>query len=108
MAEVDGHRYLCSQLVTLNWPAGTTTGNLEEIQADGCMVESDVEVTAGEAVEMRCDAAFFAGTVTRADEHEFGWRISVEFSPLTPWSIEHFRPEHLFDPAGMLKQAGIT
>jgi hypothetical protein len=43
--------------------------------------------------------------VTRAEEHAFGWRLAFEFSPLTPWSIDHFRPEHLFDPAAMLKEA---
>jgi hypothetical protein len=97
-------RYLCSQLVSLSWEGGETTANLEEIQADGGVVESDAEVAVGAQVEIRCGEVLLAGKVTRAEEHAFGWRLAVEFSPLTPWSIEHFRPEHLFDPAAMLKE----
>jgi hypothetical protein len=97
-------RYLCSQLVALSWEAGETTANLEEIQADGGVVESDSEVAPGAAVEIRCGEVVFAGKVMRAEGHAFGWRLAVEFSPLTPWSLEQFRPEHLFDPAAMLEE----
>jgi hypothetical protein len=101
MANMDAPRYLCSQLVTLSWDDGATIVNLEEIQAEGCVLESETELPVGDEVEIRCGEVFFAGKITKAEEHGFGWRIEVEFSPLTPWSIERFRPEHLFDPASM-------
>jgi hypothetical protein len=104
MAEMPPRRYLCSQLVTLSWEEGATVVNLEEIQPGGGVLESETEVPPDSEVEIRCGAAYFAGKVKKAEEHEFGWRIAVEFSPLTPWSIEHFRPEHLFDPDAMKKE----
>lgn len=102
MAGMDAPRYLCSQLVSLSWGSQSTTVNLEEIQADGGVVECEVELVPDTQVEIRSGAVLLAGRVSGTEEHQFGWRIAVEFSPLTPWSLEHFRPEHLFDPAAML------
>ena len=48
-------------------------------------------------MEMRCGSALFAGRVVHVEEHEFGWRLQVEFSPLTLWSLEKFEPEHLLN-----------
>jgi hypothetical protein len=101
---MDAPQYLCSQLVALSWEGGETTANLEEIQTQGGVVESDSEVGIGAQVEIRCGDVCFAGKVTGAEEHAFGWRLTVEFSPLTLWSPEQFRPDHLFDPAAMLKE----
>jgi hypothetical protein len=106
IANMDAPRYLCSQLVTMSWDDGATTANLEEIQAGGCVIESEIGIAVGDELEIRCGTVFFAGQVTKAEEHAFGWRISVTFSPLTPWRIEQFRPEHLFDPAAMVRTAG--
>jgi hypothetical protein len=94
-------RFLCSQLVTLSWEEGATVVNLEEIEERGCLLESEAALPVGEAVEIRCGRVFLAGKITKAEEHGFGWRVEVEFSPLTPWSIERFRPGHLFDPASV-------
>jgi len=105
MAEMNGaadaNRYLCSQLVTLIWDGGSTVANLEEIQAGSGVLESDSELAVGATVEIRHGTVCFAGAVTKAEEHVFGWRVTVEFSPSTLWSIEQFRPDHLFDPEAM-------
>jgi len=90
-------RYLCSHLVTLTWGAGQCVANLEEIWQTGAVVECDQPVSAGGLGELRCGGTFFAGRLVSADAHEFGWRVELEFSPLTPWSPERFRPEHLLD-----------
>jgi hypothetical protein len=97
MAEMAAPRYLCSQLVTLSHEEGAVIVNLEEIEPSGCVVESETQIPENADVEIRCGAAWFAGMVTQAEEHGYGWRVSVSFSPETPWKIGDFRPEHLLD-----------
>lgn len=86
--------------MTLSWKEGAAMVNLEEIQSGGAVLESDVQVPVGLLAELRSGDVFFAGKIVRADPHELGVRIEMEFSPLTPWSLEHFRPEHLLDLEG--------
>jgi hypothetical protein len=90
-------RYLCSELVALKVNSVDTTVNLEEIWQDGASFESEDPVVGGVLVELRCGSAFFAGKVTQIEPHEFGCRVEVEFSPLTPWNPELFRPQHMLD-----------
>ncbi len=97
----NSRRYLCSHLVTLVFGGQSRVVNLEEICRTGACLESDGPVPAGVAVEIRTDGVQFQGTVTEVEEHELGWRIELEFSPLTPWSVEHFRPQHLLDPLSL-------
>jgi hypothetical protein len=92
-------RYLCSQLVTLRWSGRSRLVNLEEICRTGAWIESDEPVGPGTRVEMRVESARFHGTVTDVEEHELGWRLTLEFSPMTPWTLESFQPEHLLDPS---------
>lgn len=94
-------RYLCSQLLTLSHDEGATIVNLEEIFAGGAVVESETAVPVDAEVELRCGEVYFAGKVMVVEEHGFGWRLSIEFAQHTPWLIEEFRPEHLFDPAAI-------
>jgi hypothetical protein len=104
--------YLCSQLVTLSnkSPASTvkveSTVNLEEVWIGGAVLESEAAVEEDARVEIRCGTAFFAGRIVQVERHDFGWRFEVEFSPLTPWSPEQFRPLHLLDPAKLDKNTG--
>ena len=97
----DSRRYLCSDLVTLFFGGRSQVVNLEEICRTGACLESEGPVPAGVAVEMRTQSVRFHGTVTEVEEHDLGWRIELEFSPLTPWSVERFRPQHLLDPAAL-------
>lgn len=101
-------RYLCSQLVTLRWNGGAVIVNLEEIQAAGAVLESEVEVPLDSRVEIRCGSVYFEGTLTRSERHDSGFRVEVELSPLTPWSIERFRPEHLLDLSQLGKGPGVS
>ena len=90
-------RYLCSDLVTLRIGAVESTVNLEEIGQDGAAIESEDPIVDGVRVEVRCGSVFFSGKVVQVEQHEFGWRAEIEFSPLTPWSPEQFRPQHMLD-----------
>ncbi|MDP9055401.1 MAG: hypothetical protein M3N93_14045 [Acidobacteriota bacterium] len=88
-------RYLCSHLVNLRIGAREFTVNLEEIAESGAVLESEEAVTADTKAEIRCAGAFFAGSIVEAEEHDFGWRLTMNFSPLTPWRLEEFEPAHL-------------
>lgn len=94
-------RFLCSQLVELRSnsiePAVHIIVNLEEIWDHGAVLESEEPVVPGTIVEILCGAAFFAGRIVQVEPHIVGWRLEMEFSPMTPWSLERFRPEHLLD-----------
>src|ERR1700722_13699668 len=94
-------RYLCSQLVALRTnsveSAVDQMVNLEEIWQRGAVLESEEAVERGAKVEIRCGSVFFAGRVIQVERHEYGCRFEMEFSPMTPWSLEQFQPLHLLD-----------
>jgi hypothetical protein len=109
-------RFLCSQLVRLVVcdPRATDTDclraqqqpcaaeqwvNLEEIWGSGAVLECEEEVGNGALVKISADDVSFSGRVTAVERHEFGWQVEMAFSPLTPWTIEQWRPEHALDPA---------
>jgi hypothetical protein len=83
-------RYLCSELVALRNNSAESVvslvANLEEIWTTGAVLESEEPVVEGMNLELRCGAALFAGRIVQVERHEFGWRLEIEFSPLTPWS----------------------
>ncbi len=97
---MSARRYLCSELVLLKTNFAEFMVNLEEIWRNGAVFESERSLEQGVRVEMRTARSFFAGRVTRVGWHEFGWRVEVEFSPLTLWSPERFHPRHLLDVSG--------
>lgn len=88
-------RYLCSQLVTLRNNSRDSVVNLEEIWKTGAVLDLEEGMEDGVKVELRCGTAFFAGRIVKVERHEFGWSVEMEFSPMTPWDPEQFRPEHL-------------
>ena len=79
--------------------------NLEEIWETGAVIESDEPLQMDSAVEIRCAPAFFAGRVIEVEKHEYGWRIELHFSPLTPWNPDKFRPQHMLDAAKLFRPA---
>lgn len=94
-------RYLCSHLVTLRCVQTTAIVNLEEIWESGAVLECENRPDDSGSAEIRCDGATFCGRLTRVEQHEFGWRAEMEFSPLTPWSPERFQPDHMLNPADL-------
>jgi hypothetical protein len=93
--EVNFRRYLCADLVTLHSSAGNRVVNLEEIWESGAVIECEYEPVAGQFVQILAPGGRLAGTIRGIEAHEFGWRAEIAFSPLTPWRIETFRPQHL-------------
>ena len=90
-------RFLCSHLVKLSWGGGELVVNLEEIWETGAVLECEQEVPKGALAEIRAGDVFYAGRLNMVQQHEFGWRVEMEFSPLTRWAEEQFRPAHLLD-----------
>jgi hypothetical protein len=101
MAEVDARRYLCSDLVVLKTAGGDVTVNLEEIWESGAVLEAEQAFDDSSRVVMRGGGHGFSGRVLSCSRHEFGWRVELEFSPLTPWNPARFLPQHLTDPSGL-------
>jgi hypothetical protein len=60
---------------------------------------SDETLSEGEDAKISAGDISFAGRVTAVERHEFGWRVEMAFSHLTPWTIEQWKPEHALDPA---------
>ena len=102
MTEMDARRYLCSDLVVLKTAAGACTVNLEEIGENFAVFETEAPLELREQVCLEGGGGQFHGFVNSVEKHDFGWRVEIEFSPLTRWSPERFRPQHLFDPAVLL------
>lgn len=90
-------RYLCSHLVSLRCGADVHMVNLEEIWQTGAVLEGEEPVIEGAPAEIRCGSVHLFGAITCVQEHSIGWRIEIEFSPLTPWSPDRFQPEHMLD-----------
>ena len=90
-------RYLCADLVELRSSSGDSVVNLEEIWINGAVLDAEEPLEEGANVEIRCRTAFFEARIVQVEQHEFGWRCEVEFSPDTPWNPERFQPQHLLD-----------
>lgn len=97
-------RYLCSHLVTLSAAGQQQTVNLEEIWENGLIVDCEEAPAEGSHAEIRTGEILLAGKVAEVERSDFGHRIEVRLSPLTPWSKEKFTPDHLVDPAELEEQ----
>jgi hypothetical protein len=49
--------------------------------------------------DLCCGGITLCGRLISAENHAFGCRFEMEFSPLTPWSAERFVPRHFLDPS---------
>jgi hypothetical protein len=96
---MDTPRFLCSHLVRLSADDREQWVNLEEIWADGAVLECEDEVANGALVRISSDSQLFMGRATAVKRDAIGWRVEVAFSPLTPWNVQKWMPEHALDPA---------
>ena len=94
---MDARRYLCSDLVVVKKAAGSCVVNLEEIGETMAVFEAEFPFEYHEQLCLEGGEAQFHGFVSSVEEHEFGWRVEMEFVSLTPWSLERFRPKHLLN-----------
>ena len=98
-----GHRMLCSDLIHLQWRKGkgwTRPANaiLEENSPASACVNSEVPVPANSVVRIRRGDKTIEGTVVSCAFDRIGYFAEIEFNAGFEWSLELFRPEHLFDP----------
>ncbi len=92
---MNSQHYMCSHLVQLRTGSQVRIVNLEEIWETGAILEAEEPVKSGIRAEIRAENTFFAGDVAEVEQHELGWRLRMEFSPMTRWRPELFRPDHL-------------
>lgn len=88
-------------MVTLTWNEGTRSAsqivNMEEIWTGGTVLECEETVPVDVPAHVEWGGVRFAGRISEAEQHEFGWRVEMEFSPLNPWSPELAAPSHLLE-----------
>ena len=96
-------RFLCSDLVTLQWSDEARrrreeTVVLENISASGACVQAEVAVTESASVTLVCGKAEFRGHVRSCYLRDDGYFIGIAFDADSKWSRAKFQPEHLVDP----------
>jgi len=99
-------RYLCSELVRMEWQdqAGPSDmpGILEEIWADGACVQTLYRMQPGTRVWVVARRALFLGTLTACEFVHDGYFSQVAFGSESRWSLRSFRPEHMVNTRTVL------
>lgn len=111
-------RLLCSELITLQLsePGSAPreiTGILEEISPDSACVQVEECVRAESPVRLvlsdATDGEAFTGIVVECfGEKNLGFYAEIRFAKGCVWSVERYRPLHLFDPNGLLADDETT
>jgi hypothetical protein len=121
------NRFLCAELVTVDWVAAEAAGHgegapriveavLEDISALGACVQVEDRIPLGAAISISAHhergdgkpggGARFSGYVSYCEYRDFGYFVGIRFSDETPWSTGAFEPEHLTNLAAMLRPSG--
>lgn len=99
-------RYLCSELVKVEWQDETgalgATGILEEIWVDGACVQTLAPMQPGTKVWIVARRALFLGTVTECETQPDGYFSRVALDSESRWSLRNFRPEHMVNTRTVL------
>lgn len=98
MAVMAATRILCSQLVRLVAGGREQWVNLEEIWENGALLECEEVVAPAISARVYAESHAYSGRVAAVEQHEYGWRVEVEFSPITRWNPAEWMPEHAFEP----------
>jgi hypothetical protein len=99
-------RFLCADLVTVEWTAGDADGAgsrtveavLEDISALGACVQVEERIPLGTRVSISAipgASARFAGLVSYCVYRDYGYFVGLIFSNETRWSSGDFEPRHL-------------
>jgi hypothetical protein len=128
------NRFLCAELVTVEWiaaetepesesgvlsgqgPARTVEAVLEDISALGACVQVEDRIPLGAAISISAHhggsgsrsagKARFSGYVSYCEYRDFGYFVGIRLSDETPWSTGAFEPEHLTNLAEMSRRVG--
>jgi hypothetical protein len=93
-------RFLCADLVTVDWLAGENEARnqeaiLEDISTLGACVQVEDRIPVGAAISISVKAARFTGNVSYCVFRDYGYFVGIRFSDGTPWSSRLFEPQHL-------------
>jgi hypothetical protein len=99
-------RYLCSELVKVEWQnkVGTLSraGILEEIWMDGACVQTLEPMPPGTKVWIVARRAMFLGTLTDCEFDRYGYFSRVTFDSESRWSRRSYKPEHMVSTQAVL------
>lgn len=103
-------RLLCAELVELCWLDENNrprrrVANLEDISLSGVCLQVEGALPTGTPVSVRYGDGELLGTVRYCHFEGLGYFIGVELAEGCKWSSQHFRPEHLLDPADLVERA---
>ncbi len=99
-------RYLCSELISIEWQNKTgafdTVGILEEIWADGACVQTLAPIEPGTRVWIVARRMLFLGTLTDCEFVRDGYFSRVAFDSESRWSMRSLKPEHMVNTRTVL------
>jgi len=101
-------RYLCSELIKLEWQtkAGSfdTIAILEEIWTEGARVQTMAFLQPGTKVSVVARKALLRGTLTDCDFQGDGYFSRIIFHENSQWTRQNFKPEHLLNTRTVIAQ----
>ena len=103
-------RLLCAELVELCWLDASgrnqrRVANLEDISLSGVCLQVESVIPSGTLVSVRYGDGELFGCVRYCRYEGLGYFLGVELAAGCKWSSQHYRPEHLLDPADLVDQA---
>lgn len=103
-------RLLCAELVELCWLDSNGRGqrriaNLEDISLSGVCLQVENSIPVGTAVSVRYGDGELLGVVRYCRFETFGYFAGIELAEGCRWSSQHYRPEHLLDPAELVDRS---
>ena len=101
-------RMLCADLVDVEWMdergrTRHTVANLEDISLSGACLQLDLAIPQQASVRITYPKGELVGRVRYCVFREIGYFVGVEFDPGCKWSQSSFKPLHLLDPRGLVK-----
>ncbi|HEY3823725.1 MAG TPA: PilZ domain-containing protein [Bryobacteraceae bacterium] len=97
-------RFLCADLVRVDWSAGvnarTLEAVLEDISAVGACVQVEERIRPGTEISIAVDRGpgqftRLSGEVSYCVFRDYGYFVGIRFSGETRWSSRIFEPRHL-------------
>lgn len=100
-------RLLCAELVELCWldSSGRSQrriANLEDISLSGVCLQIENAIAVGTAVSVRYGDGELLGVVRYCRYEVIGYFAGIELAEGCRWSSQHYRPEHLLNPAELM------
>jgi len=106
----DTDRLLCAELVELSWLDNSgreqrRVANLEDISLSGVCLQIEGTIPTGTPVSVCYGDGELLGSVRYCRFEGLGYFLGVELAEGCKWSTQHYRPEHLLNPADLVEQA---